>query len=89
MALLPKREFENLCAVYKSNCGKVGLLPTALASEIVAFYAHALSLPPKDPEGNGSLYDVKNVAACVKAGRSVQSVLEGLELQNARDSRKQ
>ena len=40
--LPPKREFENLCVIYRGNCGKIGLLSTKVAKEIIAFYANAL-----------------------------------------------
>jgi hypothetical protein len=85
VVLPPKKEFENLCAIYKGNCGKVGLLTAIAASEIVAFYSCALSLSPKDPAGNGGRYDAKNVAACIALGKRIQSTLESMELTDVRD----
>ena len=80
VVLPPKKEFENLCAIYKGNCGKVGLLTAIAASEIVAFYSCALSLSPQDPAGNGCRYDAKNVTVCIALGKRIQSTLASMEL---------
>jgi hypothetical protein len=76
--LMPKTEFENLCVVYKSNCGKIGILSTSAASEIVDFYAQFLSLLPIDPERSSSGYSFDKLAGCIAAGARVQSTLKGM-----------
>ena len=66
-----KKEIENICGIYRGNCGKIGTLPDEVAIEIVRFYTSVLSMQPSEIVGSTDRYESDELQDYIRCGKIV------------------